>query len=424
MNLLELQISNYKRIKAVRIRPDGSVVTITGRNLQGKSSAIHAIWTLLKGQSETPPRVIRDGEEECVIKGVFGDKRPSLTVTRTFTRQEGGDITMTLRIVQADGTPITKKQQGFIDALLPKGSVSFDPLSFARLSDSVAGRREQYDILRRLIPGIDFDALAAQRKTAFEARAVANKQRDDAKMLADRVELPAGTCPPAVDVAAKIREVAEAGAKNAAADRSFEAIRARHDMLAAVRAKIASMREEANRLEMQSNDEAEELGEMPARPEPVDTAAIQAEIAGAQRIDNIRSLFAKRDEHEAAARRYAEEAERLDGTIKVLDKKKSSAIEGAKLPVPGLGLGDGEVMLNGLPFSQAGTSEKIKVAVSIQMALNPDLKVMTIDEGAELDSASMEWLAEVSEAHGYTIVIVRVDESGEGIVIENGEVKS
>ena len=378
---------------------------------------------MLRGQSATPPEVIRTGEERCIIKGTFGDRKPDLIVTRTFTRQGSGDVTMSLKITHADGSPVGGKQQKFLDDLLPKGDVSFDPLSFARLSDSKPGRREQYEILQRLIPGVNFDDIAKKRKKAYDDRTIANRQRDDAALLAERVELPPGTCPQAIDVAAKIREASQAGAANAQAQEAYRALVARHDVIEEARAKIAELRAEADQLEMLTNDQAEELGPLPEPPVPVDTAAIEAEIARAQDVDRVRALFAKRDEHEANVLKYGDEAEKLDAEIKALDKKRVDAIASARLPVPGLGLGDDEILLNGHPFSQAGTSEKLKVAVSIQMALNPELKVMTLDEASELDTESMKWLEDISEKNGYTIICVKVDESGHGICIEDGEVR-
>jgi hypothetical protein len=50
MKIIELHVENFKRLKAVTIRPgENNVVEISGRNAQGKSSAIDAIWAALQG---------------------------------------------------------------------------------------------------------------------------------------------------------------------------------------------------------------------------------------------------------------------------------------------------------------------------------------------------------------------------------------
>ena len=43
MKILRLEASNIKRVRVVEINPDGSVVLVTGRNAQGKSSVLDAI---------------------------------------------------------------------------------------------------------------------------------------------------------------------------------------------------------------------------------------------------------------------------------------------------------------------------------------------------------------------------------------------
>jgi recombinational DNA repair ATPase RecF len=52
MQIIELRAENFKRITAVRIRPDGKVVNISGRNGQGKSSVMDSIWATIASMAE------------------------------------------------------------------------------------------------------------------------------------------------------------------------------------------------------------------------------------------------------------------------------------------------------------------------------------------------------------------------------------
>ena len=47
MKIVELRAENVKRLKAVEITPDGTLQVIGGRNAQGKSSVLDAIWLAL-----------------------------------------------------------------------------------------------------------------------------------------------------------------------------------------------------------------------------------------------------------------------------------------------------------------------------------------------------------------------------------------
>ena len=49
MRIVRLTASNVKRLKAVDITPDGTLQIITGRNAQGKTSVLDAIWLALGG---------------------------------------------------------------------------------------------------------------------------------------------------------------------------------------------------------------------------------------------------------------------------------------------------------------------------------------------------------------------------------------
>ncbi len=54
MKIVQLQAENVKRLKAVEISPEGHIVEITGRNGQGKSSVLDAIWWALAAPEPRP----------------------------------------------------------------------------------------------------------------------------------------------------------------------------------------------------------------------------------------------------------------------------------------------------------------------------------------------------------------------------------
>lgn len=54
MKIVQLTAENVKRLTAVSIAPDGNLVQITGRNGQGKTSVLDAIWWALAGMYAEP----------------------------------------------------------------------------------------------------------------------------------------------------------------------------------------------------------------------------------------------------------------------------------------------------------------------------------------------------------------------------------
>jgi hypothetical protein len=88
-------------------------------------------------------------------------------------------------------------------------------------------------------------------------------------------------------------------------------------------------------------------------------------------------------------------------------------------------LGDGVVLLKGVPFEQASSAERIMASVRMAMAANPKLKLILIKDGSLLDKKAMEMLAQLADETGYQVWVERVEGSGKvGFVIEDGRVKA
>jgi hypothetical protein len=177
-------------------------------------------------------------------------------------------------------------------------------------------------------------------------------------------------------------------------------------------------------LDARAAEEAIVASEAIQVPEPVDTDALQAQIAEAETIRKIRDKHQARAKHEDDAESFEAQAKALTAKLDEMDKAKADAIATAALPVPGLSFGDGCIMFGGVPFEQVATSKKIKVSVAVGMALNPDMRIMTIDEGSELDSSGLAILEEMAAAADFQVWIARVDEHSErGFVLEDGNLR-
>ena len=159
MKIIALEAENYKRLKSVRIEPapDGSIVTISGNNEQGKTSVMDAIWAALEGaaaaRANTKP--IRDGEDHARVFLDLGD----YTVERVWPENK-------LILKDQSGRKLGGAQTT-LNSLV--GSLSFDPLEFAE-----AGQKEQKKILLDLI-GVDVDSFENERKAYFDRRTDVNR---------------------------------------------------------------------------------------------------------------------------------------------------------------------------------------------------------------------------------------------------------
>lgn len=402
MKIISLTAENVKRLKAVHIEPDGTLQVITGRNAQGKTSVLDAIWLALGGgaAARETARPVRDGEETASVTLDLGD----LIVTRTWT----GDKTA-LKVTSADGAKYTSPQS-MLDGLV--GRLSFDPLAFTRLS-----ARDQVKALLDLVDlDVDLDAMAAERQRLYDARQEIGRQ-DKALGTATVDERLPKEEQSAGDLIAQIR---------AAQDGEQEARK--------VRARPIEFQREVERLESQianlqrdldaaRNDLASAEAAVDDLPEPVDIDDLEASLA------NIEESNAKIRANNEARARLQQKAELTrqynehSAKIAALDADRSTALATAKFPIDGLGFTDEGVTYQGVPFAQASAAEQIKVSLAMAMALNPTLRVIRIMDGSLLDADSMALIGQMAADSDYQLWIERVaDGSDVGIVIEDGEI--
>lgn len=413
MKIVELRVSNFARLTALAIRPDSAIVPITGANSEGKTSVLKSIWTALKGRTAAPPRPIHEGAEEAIIKLDLGE----LKIIRKFSRDKAGEITTDLTVMDNGGGRISRKPQAVIDALL--ADLSFDPLAFSKMKPE-----DQYVRLRSLVPGVDFDRIARERQAAYDDRTRANRDAKEESTIASNISLPEGPEPEAVDVSSLMKSLSAADAANTERARYEARINEHKTRLERMREELVEAEERVETLGARIIQVETDLPEMEVNlPAEIVTQPIREKIASAQRIDTVRRLFQSQRDHRQKAEDAAELSENLSKSIAALDRKVVDAISQAKLP-GGLSINPTEriVMIDGLPFASAGTAERIIASAKVAMALSPELRVMLIDEGSELDRAHMEALAKVAGDSDYQVWVARVEEgeTASGFRIEDG----
>ena len=160
-------------------------------------------------------------------------------------------------------------------------------------------------------------------------------------------------------------------------------------------------------------------------PDPIDPATIREELAAAQEANG---QFAIKVELQAARREAAElqaDSKTITQRMEARTQQKMDSISKAKIPVPGLGFGDGYLTYNDLPLEQASDSEQLTISAEIGMAENPKLRIMRIRYGDQFDAGSMKALAEIAKKNDFQIWVERVAPSSDAaIIMENGMVKS
>lgn len=480
--IIALHQEGFKRIKLVDITPPRHLVKITGKNEQGKSSLMDGIGATLDGGSRFLQAVpIQVGKNKSVLKLTIGnDDKVEMIVTKTIRPKEDGTFSTTLVVENADGYR-TPSPQKMLETYL--GALTFDPGAFMRMK-----AEGQFDQIAGMVPGVDFSDIAKKNASDYARRTEVNRDAKRARSAAESVLVPdsidAETQP--VDEVALTTELAGAGKHNASIETRKERrgsvqkeidggpatlaaleqsindlIKASQDRatadvadaeatigrleeeIATWRAKIIAINKSAEGREAQYaangsiSIDAERkhiaslqdtLNNAEPLPEPIDTEELTTRITEARNTNAAIRLRDQRAAHITEAEAHEADADRLTKAMEARDKAKEEAIAAAKLPVPGLSLGqdakgEGVVLLDGLPLAQASHARKLSTSARIAMAMNTKLRVMLIQEAAFLDEDNMEILSQLAIENDYQIFVERVDSSGKvGFVIEDGHI--
>lgn len=436
--ILALEAENFKKLRAVEIRPDGSLVEITGKNGAGKTSVLEALWFALKGKKALPQKAVRKGAERMKVKADLG----AFTVTRTLSAEEGA--MPTLQIEMRRGATRDCTPQEFLDRLFDEFTA--DPTAFVAMATE-----QKIELLRRISAvTLDFDAIAAANKKDYDERTEINREVKQLQAQAAGMRVLDGLPREKMDEAAILARLNAAGEENRKAQavfqqkqelgaaaariveekgrcaRAMDAQRDKIEMLekalAEAKTQAGALQDEFDQIELKRIDAEQAFHAAPAG-EPVDVTALTAELQNAQRTNRAIEERQQWDKLQERIEKRKRDADALTRQMEARDEKKRVTLSEAKIPVEGLTFDERRVLYHGLPLENLGEGEQIRLSTRVAMAANPELKVLCIRRGEALDEDGLKAIAEMAAEQDYQVWMTRVDSSGRvGIVLEDGMV--
>lgn len=461
LKIVKLTASNVKALHAIEVTPDGTLVTIGGKNGAGKSSVLDSIAYALGGTKLVPTEPIRSGQAEASIEVDLGD---DIIVTRSFKREHpacdcaaSGNAekpkqqevdahakncaaltwgqTRSALVVKNRAGATYPSPQALLDKLV--GKLAFDPLAFA-----TARPDEQDKVLRKLVQ-LDTTPFEAAHREAYGRRALLNKQLDIAKVKLEQLPLHPNV-PTAVasldEVSQEMRRAEELRKLAADAERKYDAQR---DVMQRVEGDVSAKAAQIGSLEAALDQARIELVALQAKHETVDDEVTALEVAHAAAVaaipdvevirarlgeleatnDKVRANQARATQ-ELAVSQLATSVKTETGTIEQANADKDAALAAVQFPVAGLGFGEYGITFNGVPFEQASTAEQLLVSVKIGLALNPTLKVLLVRNGNSLDADSLRLLTEQAQAADAQVWMewVGTDKGAVSVLIQDGTV--
>lgn len=434
MQITGIKILNFLGIDTFVISDLGKYNKIIGGNSVGKSAVLKAIMEAFKS-SGVDPQLIKLGEDESEIAIEIDDR---ILVERKI--REGSN-----KVKVTDGDMLVKKPQTFLDNLI--GPFIFNPIDFFKSKG-----RERRELLLSAIPHqitidqfgallgssyadmfmstvteeINFDRHSLEvlediKRIVYDARAEKNRDvtRLEKSIEQDKAEIPDtfdGSKFEDFNLEGKVDEMNIAIQKLEKIDSRKAEIYQCGSAINIAERGLDNLKKqiEAKEIEIQSyKDRKLKLTE---EIEPFDCdslseipAMIKAEIAEYESCREVTHRLDDINRRSGEANKEKEAAQVIDGLYKYLNNEVSKKIlETMDLPIEGLELADGEILVNGVALDKLATSEQMRLSIKIARALAGELKIICIDRCESLDLEVRRALEDEAKDDGFEYFITIV----------------
>lgn len=396
----KLEIENVKRVKAVKMEPSPSGLTVIGgKNNQGKTSVLDAIAWALGGDRYRPSTAQRNGS---VLP-------PALHVVLSngiIVERKGKNSD--LKVIDPDGK---KAGQQLLNSFVEQLALDLPKFMDASATDKAK------TLLQVIGVGDKLWELERQEHEVYNQRHAIGQIGDQKAKFAK--EMPYFPDAPKEPVSASelIRQQQAILTQNGENQRKREHLVS----LERQRADIAQQLEALNDKYAQVCHDCE-IAKLSAQDlQDQSTAELEDNIAQVDEINRkVRSNLDK-DKAEDDAREYARQYEGLTSKLEDIRKAKMDLLQSTDLPLPGLSVQDGELTYNGYRWDNMSGSDQLKVATAIVRKLNPQCGFVLLDKLEQMDTDTLRDFGAWLEQEGLQAIATRVSTGDEcAIIIEDG----
>ena len=406
----KLEIENVKRIKAVKIEPTASGLTIVGgNNNQGKTSVLDSIAWALGGEKFRPSQAQR----------------------------EGSAIPPTLHIVMSNGLIVERKgKNSALKVTDPNGGkggqqllnefVEQLALDLPKFMES-SGKEKAQTLLKIIGVGDQLEILDRKEKELYSNRLAIGQIADRKKKFADEQPYYPDAPKELISPYELIKQQQEILARNG---RNAEYRKNATDL----EEKYVKLDSEINELKRNLSEKLEtqaELAEaLAAARKTVEELQDESTVELEESIANIEEINRKvranmdKDKAEDDALDYKNQYNALTAEIDKTRREKTDLLQSAELPLPELSVRDGELVYKGQQWDNMSGSDRLKVSTAIVRKLNPKCGFVLLDKLEQMDRDTLNEFGQWLEQEGLQAIATRVSTGDEcSIIIEDGYVK-
>lgn len=410
VKITALEAENVKRIKAVALTPSPTGLTIVGgNNNQGKTSVLDALAWALGGEKFRPTAAVRDGAlapphlKVILSNGVVVErkgKNSSLTVTDPTGQRSGQQLL-----------------NAFVEPL------ALDLPRFMQASD-----KDKADTLLNIIGvGDALTGLDREIKALYDRRTVIGQIGAQKRHAAEELtEYPDAPSEP-VSTIELIQQQQEILLHNADNQRKRMKLAQLEEQEKQLGRRVQELSQELEMVEHQLTavqQDVQDATKTVAQLQDESTAELEQSIRNVEEINRQVSANLAKSKAQDEAERYAQEYTALTEQIKAKRTARMDLLNGADLPLTGLGVEDGSLTYNGKHWQDMSGSDQLRVATAIVRRLNPDCGFVLLDKLEQMDLATLAEFGSWLQAEGLQAIATRVSTGGEcQIIIEDGRVK-
>lgn len=402
MKINRLEIENVKRIKAVKIEPRESGLTlIGGNNKQGKTSVLDAIAWALGGDKFKPSQAARDGS--VLPPNLHIAMNNGLVVERKGKNSA-------LKVTDPNGQ---KAGQQLLNEFV--NGFALDLPKFMEAS----GKEKAQTLLKIIGVGDQLVELEKEEKELYQERLYVGRTADQKEKFAKEQPYFPDAPKDLVSPSDLIKQQQEILARNGENQRKRERLHQLeqdyqkiNDDLSELLSKQKKVEEDLRIARLSAADLQDES-----------TAELEKSISNIEEINRKVRANLDKEKAEDDAKTYRNEYNDLTAKISDVRSKKTDLLNSAELPLPDLSVMDGELVYEGQKWDNMSGSDRMKVATAIVRKLNPECGFVLLDKLEQMDLSTLQEFGEWLEAEGLQAIATRVSTGEEcSIIIEDGYV--
>ena len=403
----KLEIENVKRVKAVKLEPSATGLTIVGgNNNQGKTSVLDAIAWALGGNKYKPSQAQREGSTIP----------PNLKITLSnglIVERSGKNST--LKVIDPSGN---KAGQNLLDSFVEELAINL-PKFMEQTS-----KEKAKTLLQIIGVGPQLVELEMQEKAKYDERHAIGVIADQKEKFAKEQPYYPDAPKELVSIAELIQQQQEILARNGENARKRQNLNVIENDYNFTLANVQRLEKELEEARAKEQVLAQDL-DIARKDVSVlvdeSTQEIEDSIANIEQINlKVRANFDK-DKAEEDAKVYREQYRELDLVIEGIRKQKTDLLTNADLPLPGLSVDDGELLYLGQRWDNMSGSQQLQVATAIVRKLKPDCGFVLIDKLEQMDQITLTEFGAWLENEGLQAIATRVSTGDEcSILIEDG----